>query len=147
MDDNGCAANKSDMLHYYEIRMSAYSSYLNISWNRFNWMLTLELALYGVYFGSASGFSDSLQYDEIMPIVGFIISALWVVVGGQDHKTIEELLNKKRYVNHRIIELLDIEFVKRNSRKKIFKQSYILFIFPLISFIGWLMIYFINRYV
>lgn len=31
----------SDVIHYYEVRMSALSEYSDRVWNRFNWFLTL----------------------------------------------------------------------------------------------------------
>jgi hypothetical protein len=37
------------LVHYYEVRMVALSEYSDRVWNRFNWMLTLEVAIFGLF--------------------------------------------------------------------------------------------------
>lgn len=128
-----------NLVVYYEIRMSVLSNYSSIVWNRFNWILTLQLTIFGFYLLNIE--KDIPQLRISVLIIGVVVCILWLIMGAEDYvslknhkgKTSEiDILLKSKFGNEGII--LNNE---KNSRLFKFRQSWLLFIFPLTTILIW----------
>lgn len=117
------------ILYYYEIKMNGFGSFSTVVWSRFNWFLTIELAVLSVYLKFMTGELKQVAHLEFF-IAGLIVTSLWLILGIEDfmsHRRTKERLNK---LEDDISELLnkDIE----NSPSKFWGQSLMLIITPIL---------------
>ncbi len=73
----------AELVHYYEVRMLALTGYSTQIWNRFNWFLTLELAIFGFFFTRLTHLPSNSAV--IVPIIGIVIATLWTLIGSEDY--------------------------------------------------------------
>ena len=132
-----------DLTQYYRIRMSALSKYSNIVWNRFNWFLTLSVAIFGLYFNKIEQSSYYL-FKYGIPTIGIVLSILWFLMGIEDYFTLQSHKKKVSKINKYIKDSfaegnIDIGIEKRNFFIN-FSQSILLYVYPLISILSWVLI-------
>lgn len=136
--------NIENITHYYRIKMSAFSKYLAIVWNRFNWFLTLTIAVFGVYFNKIEQTSYFLfQYG--IPTIGIVLSFLWLFMGVEDYLSLKRHKAKVSSIDNHLKDYfhkadIDIRFEKNNNYLN-FTQSTLLFLFPGLAIICWLIIW------
>ena len=137
----------SDVVHYYEVRMSALSDYSNGVWNRFNWFLTLQLAIFGFYFSQSNKIGEISLFESGVPIVGVIVAILWLIMGAEDFISMNKHGKKTTKVEDRVLELLSEQNIKFNFKVKKsvirFRQTWLLFLFPALLIASWLIVYFL----
>ena len=135
MDDNK-ANNTSDYIHYYEVKMNAFTSYSAAVWNRFNWILTLQLGAFGLFFTEIMGVRDNIGASNIFQLLGILICILWVLVGYHDFKT----LDKHKVVVKKIEDKIKVKIPDSWPEvdvKTFFRQSRLLYLFPLPLIVLW----------
>ena len=72
------------LLESYKLRIEFFSQHATRTWNRFNLLLTVELALSGYFFKlwfENCGISTTLWQ---IPALGMLASAIWYMLGAQD---------------------------------------------------------------
>ena len=73
----------------YKLKLDYLTAQYDRLWQRFNFFLTVELALFG--FLSYLTFDKNVPNPSLLPAVcGLGVSALWYVVGAQDRYLVEE---------------------------------------------------------
>ena len=75
----------SDLIHYYEVRLTALTDYSDRVWNRFNWFLTLQLATLGFFFSQFEQIAVQPLMAWGVPIVGAIVAGIWSLMGAEDY--------------------------------------------------------------
>ena len=137
----------SDVIHYYEVRMSALSEYSDRVWNRFNWFLTLQLAIFGFYFSQLDKITLFSFFKSGVPIIAIIVALLWVVMGVEDYISMRKHGKRKNEVEkhvNRLFKNQDIIFKFQAQKSFIrFRQTWLLFLFPILTAISWLAIHII----
>lgn len=95
------------LIQAYTSAVSYYNDYMNRIWNRFSIMLTVDVALAGLYitlwFRSESYSSKNFVS---LPILGFLISCLLYAQSAQDRYVIVKLRNQINKLKDKTIELL-----------------------------------------
>ncbi|MDM8565364.1 hypothetical protein QUF74_06895 [Candidatus Halobeggiatoa sp. HSG11] len=129
----------AELVHYYEVRMLALTEYSSRIWNRFNWFLTLELAIFGFFFTHLETLSKN--FISIVPIIGIVIAALWFLIGFEDHKSMKrhsETVNELDLEIRKFFAEHGINFELKVKKHPIrFRQIWVLFMFPLIVGLSW----------
>ncbi len=97
-----------ELVHYYEVRMLALTEYSSQIWNRFNWFLTLEVAIFGFFFTHLETLPTNLS--PIIPIIGVVIAVLWTFIGFEDR---ESMKRHSKIVNELDVEIRKI-FIKQD---------------------------------
>ncbi|ETR67061.1 MAG: hypothetical protein OMM_12003 [Candidatus Magnetoglobus multicellularis str. Araruama] len=130
-----------DPVHYYEVRMNALSEYSDRVWNRFNWFLTLQLAIFGFYFTQIDKLSLQPLIAKGIPIVGITISVLWCLMGAEDYVSMRKHGKRTLEVENKVKEAFlqekyDFEVSVRRSFIR-FRQTWLLFLFPILVTGAW----------
>ena len=134
-----------DLVHYYEIRMVALSDYSTRTWNRFNWFMTIHLASFGFIFSSLVKVEESQWYFIVSIVVG-ITALVWAILGFEDFKQMQRYGFECRQIENKVLETLkvreSIEFSKVEKGISIlpFKQTRLLYLFPLLVFVSWVLL-------
>ncbi|MBN1452114.1 MAG: hypothetical protein JW963_13945 [Anaerolineales bacterium] len=95
------------LIEAYKIRAQLYSDLTSRMWSRFNYLLTANAALFGLFFNF---WIDSDVVDGIFwfPVVGIIISMVWFVLGAQDRYYFEAFRAQTREVESEISNELGV---------------------------------------
>lgn len=132
----------SEVIHYYEIRMSALSEYSDRVWNRFNWLLTLQLAIFGFYFSQIDKSASVAIFKSGVPIIGIVVAILWLVMGAEDYVSMKKHGKRTAEVENKVKELFSNENMEFNFQARrsfiSFRQTWLLFVFPALIIISWL---------
>ena len=135
----------SDVIHYYEVRMSALSEYSDRVWNRFNWLLTLQLAIFGFYFSQIDKSASFAIFKLGVPIVGIVVAILWLVMGAEDYVSMRKHGKRTDEVENKLRDLFSNENIEFNFQARrsfiSFRQTWLLFIFPALIIISWMVVY------
>ena len=130
--------------HFYEVRLMALSQYSDRAWNRFNWLLTLQLAVFWLYF---TQFEKLLSVPFLrigIPCAGLIVAARWGVIGGEDYVSMRKYGKRVSEIEDNLFSYFaQYGFVFSDSLKKSllgFRQTWLLFVFPSIVFLCWALI-------
>ncbi len=131
------------LISYYQVKSSAWLGYASIVWNRFNWVLTLQLGMIGYYFSVVPANNLGLFSKFNIPAIGFIVSLLWLFMGLEDFKS----MKKHRSIVKGLESQIETELSKPkvpigidSLSKSLFHQTYLLFVFPIISLSNWCLI-------
>ncbi|WP_432453968.1 RipA family octameric membrane protein [Agarivorans sp. QJM3NY_29] len=132
-----------DLVHYYEVRMVALSDFSTRTWNRFNWFLTVHLAAFGFIFSSLVKVESSHWYLIASITVGFT-ALIWSCLGYEDFHQMQRYSKECKEIESTFLSTLKeregISFMKPKSGQKVkfpFKQTRLLYLFPLILFSSW----------
>ena len=131
----------SDLIHYYEVRMTALSEYSDRVWNRFNWFLTLQLAILGFFFTQIDKLVSHPFVAKGVPVVGVVVAVLWALMGAEDYFSMRKHGKRTTEVELRVKESFlrkgfDFEIAVRKSFIN-FGQTWLLFLFPLVVVFLW----------
>ncbi len=130
----------AELVHYYEVRMLALTEYSSRIWNRFNWFLTLELAIFGFFFTHLE--TLPANFASIVPIIGMVIAILWFLIGFEDRQSMKrhgETVNELDLEVRKIFVECGINFELKVKKHPIrFRQMWVLFVFPLIVGLSWI---------
>ena len=136
--------NASDLIHYYETRMNAFSAYSNLVWNRFNWFITLQVIIFGFLFTQQTSVNKSEIVEIGIPIVSIVISILWLVMGVEDYISLKRHGRKTTTIEINIKNILNSTNIMKThteERGKFnFKQSLLLIISPILAMFTWVLI-------
>ena len=135
------------LISYYQVQSSAWLGYAGIVWNRFNWMLTLQLAMIGFFFTNYSKTSFSVIYQFHISTVGLIVAILWLFMGIEDFRSMDKHRKRVKNLERKIEKELVDTNIKTNPSKvgrSIFRQSYLLIVFPTVAVISWLVTVLVN---
>jgi hypothetical protein len=132
----------SDLIHYYEVRLTALTDYSDRVWNRFNWFLTLQLATLGFFFSQFEQIAVQPFMAWGVPIVGAIVAGIWSLMGAEDYVSMRNHRKRTNLVEERVKD----QFLRRGVdftdpvRKRFlrFSQTSLLFLFPLLVAGLWL---------
>lgn len=129
------------ILYYYEVKMQGLGSYSNIVWSRFNWFLTLELALLGFLFTQAANFPSYNMLKIVIWFAGVLVSIFWLTLGRLDYSSLERHSERGRELNNIIVDSLPSLPPTLKSKnihdKSHFRQTKILFILPGALIVCW----------
>lgn len=132
----------SDLIHYYEVRMTALSEYSDRVWNRFNWFLTLQIAILGFFLSQIEKIATQPFLAYGVPIVGVVVAGIWALMGAEDYVSMRKHGKRTTTVEERVKDKFlrqgfDFEVSVRKSFLH-FRQTSLLFLFPLFVAILWL---------
>lgn len=132
----------SDLIHYYEVRMTALSEYSDRVWNRFNWFLTLHLATLGFFLSQIEKIATQPLLAYGVPVVGVVVAGIWALMGAEDYVSMRKHGKRTTAVEERVkdtflLQGFDFEVSARKSFLN-FRQTSLLFLFPLVVAILWL---------
>jgi hypothetical protein len=133
------------LIHYYEVRMMALSEYSDRVWNRFNWFMTVEVASFGFFFTQVEKISSQSLLQNGIPTVGIAIAVLWSLMGAEDYISLRKHGKRTTEVERQVEEKfkksgLDLEVDVRKSFIN-FRQTWLLFFFPCLVVIAWVVIF------
>lgn len=132
----------------FQTRMNAFSNYSNQVWNRFNWLLTLQVGIAGLFLTNYSSASDSSKGTIILALM---VCILWLLMGIEDWKNLKQHSERVKICHVHITNKIEpfaegiSEHTQSNPGVFSFRQTWLLFLFPSISLIGWLIILFRTR--
>jgi len=72
------------LIEAYKTRIQFFSDHANRTWTRFNILLTVELAVCGLYSNTLVDKGVSTRAVWLLPVFGIIVSLVWYVLGAQD---------------------------------------------------------------
>ena len=89
----------------YKTRIQFFSDHANRTWTRFNILLTVELALSGLFFNTLFENCSPISRLWLLPAFGIVVSLFWYILGAQDRHaylgyrdqidSVEELVKKE----------------------------------------------------
>lgn len=134
----------NDLIHYYEVRMSALSDFSTRTWHRFNWFLTVQLGAFAFIFSSMIKVPESEWYAIVCGFVA-LTALIWSLLGFEDFKHIEQYAGECKEIEAVYLDALadrvDIRFSYRHQNTNLdllpFKHGRILYLFPLLAFTAW----------
>jgi len=136
--------NIDSLLHYYEVRMYALSEYSERVWIRFNWFLTLQLAVFGLYSNRLEKITSQAIMASGLPIIGIALALLWFLLGAEDYVSAKKHGARTNEVEKKVKEFffnqgIDFDVSVRTTFVG-FRQTWLLFAFPVFIVIAWLFI-------
>ena len=72
------------LVEAYKTRIQFFSDHANRTWTRFNILLTVELALSGVFLNISFEKGNSVGRLWMLPAFGIVVSLLWYILAAQD---------------------------------------------------------------
>jgi len=131
----------SDLVHYYEVRMSSFSDFSTRTWNRFNWFMTVHLGAFAFIFSNLLKVEHSNWYLIVTISIG-VTALVWCLLGYEDFKQMQRYGVECKEIERVFLETLaERESIKFNFEKRIitdgfspFKHSRILYLFPIFIF-------------
>lgn len=72
------------LVDVYKTRIQFFSDHANRTWTRFNILLTVELALSGLFFKTLFENGSSVSRLWLLPAFGIAVSLFWYILGAQD---------------------------------------------------------------
>lgn len=72
------------LVEAYKTRIQFFSDHANRTWTRFNILLTVELALSGVFLNILFEKGNSVGRLWMLPAFGIVVSLLWYILAAQD---------------------------------------------------------------
>jgi len=134
--ENNKENNTSDYIHYYEVKMNAFTEYSAAVWNRFNWILTLQLGAFGLFFTEIIGVRDNIGASNIFQLLGVLICILWVLVGIHDFLSLRKHKSNVAEIDEIIKNRMQDLWNKKPKESPI-RLTWLLFIFPIPLIIFW----------
>ena len=134
----------SDLMHFYEVRMLALSEYSDRVWNRFNWFMTLQVAIFGFFFSQATTSENKQFFEYGIPLIGIVIALLWSLMGIEDYISLKKHKKLTNQVGTHAVNIFinsGLEFTLNKNKSDKFHQSWLLFIFPLSIVTIWAYVY------
>jgi len=133
-----------DLVHYYEVRMSASSDFSTRTWHRFNWFMTMQLGAFAFIFSSMIKVPQSGWYPILTAFVA-ITALVWSLLGYEDFKHIKQHADECKEIERLFLgtleERADIKLNLEKARHHIsfipFDHARILYLFPLSVFATW----------
>ncbi len=142
--------NIEGLLHFYEIKMQGMGSYSSIVWSRFNWFVTLELALLGFLITKSGNLPEYDTLKLVILVAGVIVSAFWLILGILDYRSLGRHSESIRTLSFKIEKILGLidsttsnTTVKKGptslitKMKRFFRQTVLLCVLPLVFIICW----------
>ena len=137
----------NQLINYYQVKSAAWLGYAGIVWNRFNWLLTLQLAMAGFFLTNHSKIDSTAIFQFHIPTIGLIVAFLWFIMGIEDFRSMNKHRNRVKNLEKQIEDELTDSNNKTNHdeiRKSFFRQTYLLFFFPTITITSWLVIMYVD---
>jgi hypothetical protein len=72
------------LIDAYKMRVQFFSDHANRTWTRFNILLTVELALSGLFFSILLDKGITTKSFWLLPAFGIVVSLIWYILGAQD---------------------------------------------------------------
>lgn len=72
------------LIEAYKTRIQFFSDHANRTWTRFNILLSVELAVSGLFFNTLVNSGAWTRALWLLPVFGIIVSMIWYVLGAQD---------------------------------------------------------------
>ena len=128
--------NLDKIINIYNIRMTKLGAYSTLVWNRFNWLVTLQIALLGFFFSQIDKKQAEIKilFEISIPVIGLVLSVLWLMLGKEDYFTLKKQKEEIKCLSNIINEKLNL-LVSLNKKRINFSQSIFLFLFPILTFI------------
>lgn len=157
MQNNEADNKRIDFLiEVYKLRVQFHSEHIDRLWTRFNFLLTTEIALLGLFFTIWAD-NNSWNGFVMFPILGIIVSVLWYILGAQDHYyfegfrkqiwSLEKAISKELAVSaleeYLFDQVKDVKFNLVTWRWKIISLSKLIAIFPILFLILWVVMLFL----
>jgi len=127
------------LLDLYKLKFNMLNNYVNRSWQRLNWLFTIESAWLSLYF-TMDKYKILLKKELLWIIIGIIISFLWFIMGRKDYFSIKFYSEDVKKLEKEIYNF--IHYYESNEKKRWFKieQTSFLWFIPLIFFVIWIFI-------
>jgi len=133
-----------DLVHYYQVRMSALSDFSTRTWHRFNWFMTVHLGAFAFVFSSLVKVGDSDWYGIISGFVA-MTALVWCLLGYEDFKQMQKYGIECKEIERVFLatlaerESLRFNFDRANDKKGIlpFMHARLLYLFPLAVLFSW----------
>lgn len=131
------------LLHYYEIRMSALSVYSELVWNRFNWLLTLQVAIASFFLTRHGDEAVGVVQTWRVPAVGMTVSIVWGLMGLGDFRSLQRIRGKTKQINRELQKLFPHHVAlpgsgELNPHKP--SQTWLLFCLPAFTAVLWVVL-------
>jgi len=127
------------LLDLYKLKFNMLNNYVNRSWQRLNWLFTIESAWLSLYF-TIDKYKILLKKELFWIIVGIIISFLWFIMGLEDHFSIKSYSEDVKKLEKDIYNFIHYNEDNENKRRFNIKQTSFLWFIPLIFFVIWIFI-------
>ena len=125
-------------LKIYSEKLNLANSYVNRSWQRFNWFITLSLGFFSFLL---TNYEKLKNFILLYISIGLIFSCVWFLMGFEDYKSIREYFSKIKLLEERILEKVDDVYLKQKSTRKFeIRQTIWLFILPLFFVFLWIIL-------
>jgi len=127
------------LLDLYKLKFNMLNNYVNRSWQRFNWLFTIESAWLSLYF-TMDKYKLLLNKEIFWIIIGIIISFLWFIMGLEDYSSIKSYSEDVKKLEKDIYNFIHYNEDNENKRRFNIKQTLFLWFIPLIFFVIWIFI-------
>ena len=127
------------LLDLYKLKFNMLNNYVNRSWQRFNWLFTIESAWLSLYF-TMDKYKLLLNKEIFWIIIGIIISFLWFIMGLEDYSSIKSYSEDVKKLEKDIYNFIHYNEDNENKRRFNIKQTSFLWFIPLIFFVIWIFI-------
>lgn len=136
----------NNLCSVFQTRMAAYSNYSNQVWNRFNWLLTLQVGIAGFYINNSLTSPNSTKKAIFLALT---VCILWLLMGIEDYFGLKRSYEKVKACNKIIVEKMDISKAEakeleqvKDERKLAFRQTSLLYVFPATTLLAWLLVFY-----
>jgi len=129
-----------NLIHFYEVKMNGFSAYSNIVWGRFNWFLTLELALIGFFFTQADKYSNYGFLEYLIPFAGLTISVIWGAMGFTDFHSVNRQKNFTVELSEAVYSALEPVYRREGengTETDLMRQTRLLYLLPILVVCVW----------
>jgi len=155
IENKNTSPSTEHLLSLLQIRTDALIQYSQRIWTLFNWFLTLHVAMVGYYFGIIQAKNLTLA----IPLMGVVLSFLWLLIGIEDYQTFLKHKKIKKAIEGKVAERMSLtkvfnEIKKKNKSEKgkneseeqnkseeeknKFNQTHMLMIFPILTCVFWI---------
>ncbi len=125
-------------LKIFSEKLNLANSYVDRSWQRFNWFITLSLGFFSFLL---SNYEKLKNFVFLYISIGLIFSCIWFLMGFEDYKSIKEYFSKIKLIEKRILEKVDDVYLKQqNNRKFEIRQTIWLFVIPIFFIFLWIIL-------
>lgn len=133
------------LISFLEIQMVARGGYSDQIWNRFNWILTLQLGLVAFFFSRSQTTLSEPVLSVGVPAVGALVALLWLLMGAEDYASIRRhnrtVRNTEQLIRQQFQDIgIEIPVLGEKHPFR-FRQNWLLFFFPMLILIAWIVVY------
>jgi hypothetical protein len=137
------------LIEVYKTRIQFFSDHANRTWTRFNILLTVELAVSGLFCNALIDKGISTRALWLLPLLGVVVSLFWYVLGAQDscaYLGYREQIKQVEVLVSKALGATDLppfnplgtkNYNPLAWRLKLISLSKLLSLFPLLFLVGW----------